>query len=114
MSSMFFSQNLDDKELIDLVHMSMADDNLDYHDDGYIEIVLRMMGLMCDNQNTTLQVCVFIIYYNLHWTNTYMKLMKLILVVVIVLVNKMIDSCFKCYFLVIVSITFQSKFYAHV
>ena len=38
--------------------MSMADTDLDYHDDGYIEIVLKMMGLMCDNQNTVLQVCV--------------------------------------------------------
>ena len=37
--------------------MSMADTDLDYHDDGYIEIVLKMMGLMCDNQNTVLQVC---------------------------------------------------------
>ena len=57
-SAAFVSQNLDDEKLTDLVRMSMADTDLDYHDDGYIEIVLKMMGLMCDNQNTVLQVCV--------------------------------------------------------
>ena len=30
--------------------------DLNCKDDGYIEIVLRMLGLMCDNQNTVIQV----------------------------------------------------------
>ena len=31
-------------------------DGIDYHDDGYIELVLKILGLMCDGQNKTLQV----------------------------------------------------------
>ena len=29
---------------------------LDTRDDGFIELVLKMLGLMCDGQNDTLQV----------------------------------------------------------
>ena len=29
---------------------------LDYRDDGYIELVLKILGLMCDGQNRVLQV----------------------------------------------------------
>ena len=37
--------------------MSIEDDeDLEYKDEGYIELVLRIMALMCDGQNTTLQV----------------------------------------------------------
>ena len=47
---------MDSKELVQLVEESMEEEEMDYHDDGYMELVLRMMGLMCDGQNTTLQV----------------------------------------------------------
>ena len=30
--------------------------NLEFKDDGYIELVLRILGLMCDNQHEGLQV----------------------------------------------------------
>ena len=35
-----------------------SDDSVDLtcKDDGYIEIVLKMLGLMCDNQNSVIQV----------------------------------------------------------
>ena len=37
--------------------MAMSDgDVLEYKDDGYIELVLKIMGLTCDGQNRTLQV----------------------------------------------------------
>lgn len=29
--------------------------DLDFHDDGYIELVLRILGLMCDNQHHDIQ-----------------------------------------------------------
>lgn len=49
-------QEIDDNELEELAYMSLEDnDDLDYKDDGYIELVLRIMGLMCDGQNTILQ-----------------------------------------------------------
>ena len=35
-------------------------DELDYRDDGYIELVLKILGLMCDGQNRVLQVFNFI------------------------------------------------------
>ena len=48
---------MDSKELTQLVEESMEEEaEMDYHDDGYMELMLRMMGLMCDGQNTTLQV----------------------------------------------------------
>ena len=40
----------------ELVEQSLDKEEMDYHDDGYIELVLRMMGSMCDGQNTILQV----------------------------------------------------------
>jgi len=41
----------------------MKDDSLlDYKDEGYIELVLRMLGLMCDGQNKTLQVCIVMVH----------------------------------------------------
>ncbi|KAI0208429.1 Inositol 1,4,5-trisphosphate receptor type 2 [Lamellibrachia satsuma] len=46
---------MESKELVQLVEQSMDEEEMDYHDDGYIELVLRMMGSMCDGQNTTLQ-----------------------------------------------------------
>jgi hypothetical protein len=30
--------------------------DFDFRDDGYIELVLRILGLMCDNQHRELQV----------------------------------------------------------
>ena len=35
--------------------IGMSDD-LEFKDDGYIELVLRVLGLMCDNQHKGLQV----------------------------------------------------------
>ena len=29
--------------------------NLEYRDDGYLQLVLKILGLMCDGQNATLQ-----------------------------------------------------------
>ena len=70
-------QDLDSKDLVQLVEQSMEEDEMDYHDDGYIELVLKMMGSMCDGQNTVLQVSwvwtwwlSYILYWNgqLVWT----------------------------------------------
>ena len=48
---------MNDDELAELAAMVMEDQSLlDYRDDGYITLVLKMLGLMCDGQNTTLQV----------------------------------------------------------
>ena len=51
-------QDLDDRELRELAALTLeADgDELDYRDDGYIELVLKILGLMCDGQNRVLQV----------------------------------------------------------
>ena len=38
-------------------------DFADYKDEGYIELVLKILGLMCDGQNKILQV-IFISIYN--------------------------------------------------
>lgn len=35
--------------------MTMTGD-FTFKDDGYIELVLRMLGLMCDNQHSDIQV----------------------------------------------------------
>ena len=35
-----------------------ASDALRFRDDGYIELVLRIMGYMCDGHNTVLQVSI--------------------------------------------------------
>ena len=32
--------------------------DLDFKDDGYIELVLRILGLMCDNQHFEIQVSI--------------------------------------------------------
>ena len=49
---------MDDKELLEIAKniVSEDDDLLQYHDDGYIELLLKILGLMCDGQNTVLQV----------------------------------------------------------
>ncbi|KAI0240007.1 hypothetical protein LSAT2_009288, partial [Lamellibrachia satsuma] len=44
-----------DMEGKELVEQTLDKEEMDYHDDGYIELVLRMMGSMCDGQNTILQ-----------------------------------------------------------
>lgn len=49
---------MDHQQLEAAIAVTMKDDfNPDYRDDGYITLVLRIMGLMCDGQNKTLQVC---------------------------------------------------------
>lgn len=53
----FLSQNVEEEELQELMDaaMSMSGD-LEFRDDGYIELVLRILGLMCDNQHHDIQV----------------------------------------------------------
>lgn len=53
----FLSQNVEEEELQELMEaaMSMSGD-LEFRDDGYIELVLRILGLMCDNQHHDIQV----------------------------------------------------------
>lgn len=54
---LLYNQELDDSDLAELAVMSMEDsDVLEYKDDGYIELVLKILGLVCDGQNLTLQV----------------------------------------------------------
>ena len=49
--------------------LAMSDD-LEFKDDGYIELVLRVLGLMCDNQHKGLQVHALELYfYHLFYTN---------------------------------------------
>jgi hypothetical protein len=44
-------------EMMELTEAALAmSDDLDFKDDGYIELVLRVLGLMCDNQHRGLQV----------------------------------------------------------
>ena len=54
---MYALQNLDDEELEALI-ASTGDmpTDLEFKDDGYIELVLRILALMCDNQHVGLQV----------------------------------------------------------
>uniref|UniRef100_K1QLV5 Inositol 1,4,5-trisphosphate receptor n=1 Tax=Magallana gigas TaxID=29159 RepID=K1QLV5_MAGGI len=48
--------NVEEEELQELMEaaMSMSGD-LEFRDDGYIELVLRILGLMCDNQHHDIQ-----------------------------------------------------------
>lgn len=47
---------MDDEELQELVaHAMEMTTELDFKDDGYIELLLRILGLMCDNQHKGLQ-----------------------------------------------------------
>ncbi|XP_064638655.1 inositol 1,4,5-trisphosphate receptor type 3-like isoform X2 [Lineus longissimus] len=49
---------VDDEDLDELaqeVMFSQNDDELEYKDEGYIELVLRVLAFMCDGQNKTLQ-----------------------------------------------------------
>ncbi|XP_033761182.1 inositol 1,4,5-trisphosphate receptor type 3-like isoform X6 [Pecten maximus] len=49
-------ENVEDEELEELMqHAYEMTADLDFHDDGYIELVLRILGLMCDNQHNGLQ-----------------------------------------------------------
>lgn len=49
-------ENVEEEELQELMDaaMSMSGD-LEFRDDGYIELVLRILGLMCDNQHHDIQ-----------------------------------------------------------
>ena len=47
---------MDEEELAELTNMAVSmSEDLDFKDDGYIELVLRVLGLMCDNQHCGLQ-----------------------------------------------------------
>ena len=67
------NQELDDDELKELTEgaVSMGDD-LDFKDDGYIELVLRVLGLMCDNQKKGLQVS----FYGRRCSRNHLKKIK--------------------------------------
>jgi len=49
------TDNLDNEDLQEMLEMTEIPD-LEFKDDGYIELVLRILGLMCDNQHEGLQV----------------------------------------------------------
>lgn len=53
----FYYQKVEEEELKELfgVVMIMMGDFM-FKDDGYIELVLRMLGFMCDNQYFDIQV----------------------------------------------------------
>ena len=36
--------------------LKSSEEELQYKDEGYLELMLRVMALMCDGQNTLLQV----------------------------------------------------------
>ena len=57
MYNTFYLQDVDEQQLEEIAYMTVDEDNeLDYKDDGFIELVLKMLGLMCDGQNRILQV----------------------------------------------------------
>jgi hypothetical protein len=48
---------VDDEELKELMDAALGmSGELEFRDDGYIELVLRILGLMCDNQHNEIQV----------------------------------------------------------
>ncbi len=57
--SVLYFQDVTDDELRELAKAALnsQDSDLDYRDDGFIELVLKILGLMCDGQNDILQVC---------------------------------------------------------
>ncbi|XP_048744986.2 inositol 1,4,5-trisphosphate receptor type 2-like isoform X4 [Ostrea edulis] len=49
-------ENVDEEELKELMDAAMGmSGELEFKDDGYIELVLRILGLMCDNQHNEIQ-----------------------------------------------------------
>lgn len=53
-------QDMDEKELEkemeELAYSQLQDSmDLEYSDDGYLQLVLKILGLMCDGQNKVLQ-----------------------------------------------------------
>ncbi|XP_062567417.1 inositol 1,4,5-trisphosphate receptor type 3-like isoform X1 [Saccostrea cucullata] len=49
-------ENVDEEELKELMDAAMSSSGeLEFKDDGYIELVLRILGLMCDNQHDEIQ-----------------------------------------------------------
>lgn len=56
-SLIYYKQNVDEEELKELMDAAMGmSGELEFKDDGYIELVLRILGLMCDNQHNEIQV----------------------------------------------------------
>ena len=47
---------MDSNELAEIEAMAAEEMDMEYEDDGYIELVLKVLGLMCDGQNARLQV----------------------------------------------------------
>lgn len=56
--------------------MTMTGD-FTFKDDGYIELVLRMLGLMCDNQHSDIQVKKKRLRKNMPWPLVNLKTVKL-------------------------------------
>ena len=51
-----FEQEINEEDIQELTESAMLmEDDLEFKDDGYIELVLRVLGLMCDNQHHGLQ-----------------------------------------------------------
>lgn len=47
---------MNDQELEEMAFIAAEDaDELEYRDDGYLQLVLKILGLMCDGQNLILQ-----------------------------------------------------------
>ena len=53
---LFYPQGMDEDDLDGLLDQIGEMPDLEFKDDGYIELVLRILGLMCDNQHFGLQV----------------------------------------------------------
>ena len=53
---LFFLKNIDEASLEQAAIESIGSLDLDYKDDGYIELILKITALMCDGQYTHLQV----------------------------------------------------------
>ena len=51
-------QGLDQEEIAEIEAMTAEEMDMEYQDEGYIELVLKVLGLMCDGQNKLLQVSV--------------------------------------------------------
>ena len=41
--------------------MASQEMDMEYQDDGYIELILKVLGLMCDGQNARLQVRMYLV-----------------------------------------------------
>ena len=54
-------QALDSEEIAEIEAMASQEMDMEYQDDGYIELILKVLGLMCDGQNARLQVRMYLV-----------------------------------------------------